>query len=467
MDGVVGSAVVGAADSGSAVEGVFDGTMGGAIGGSEDAPLAPLAPLGRRSTPSSPASRSSLGALRSLGSADWVLSLTCISAPLNGTALVYALGETTDATPRVRRPSMGYLLGLLVMLLEFLDLSVLRWIFDFRLGHFRLSAWRFGGRSGLRSLVGLARAVGGHSEVFEGKGDNAAYDMTIHSACRWNRRIVTHPQTVYMSLVGSTGGGHGGDSGCGSDSGSGSGSGGAGGGGGGGFCPTEHCRRCAPRAGSPATVRTLGWTEDVGGGGRACGGVAERARRAVFALPVALLWTCVMVFKAVFMAVVGASRSRWIGKRSAREAIGDPCSMNGGPLDGGKAAAGGGTVSSSFPSTSPPSSSSSSPASLSSSPATTFSPERFTKGPHDGVVSQYSQARPREPASHAAPHARGDPLDARTAVQPGCWYESHLGTDHLGLVPFPACRGCQGGVFARLYARLADVERSAASSRLV
>ncbi len=52
-----------------------------------------------------------------------------------------------------------------------------------RLSHFELSWHKIGWR---RACVELARAVAGNSLIFS-RPDNAAFDMTVHSAHRWNQ----------------------------------------------------------------------------------------------------------------------------------------------------------------------------------------------------------------------------------------------------------------------------------------
>ena len=62
--------------------------------------------------------------------------MTACNAPLNGSLVVYSLGERSDTAPHVRLGSQGHLLSVAIHLLELLDWDVLRRLFDPRYGGF-------------------------------------------------------------------------------------------------------------------------------------------------------------------------------------------------------------------------------------------------------------------------------------------------------------------------------------------
>jgi hypothetical protein len=67
-------------------------------------------------------------------SSSWVVSVLTITTPLNGALMVYELGANTTDPTIVRWMSTGYIIGILAHFFEFMDLNVLRNIFDFQLG---------------------------------------------------------------------------------------------------------------------------------------------------------------------------------------------------------------------------------------------------------------------------------------------------------------------------------------------
>ncbi|CAM9396560.1 unnamed protein product [Pylaiella littoralis] len=131
-------------------------------------------------------------------SAAWVRSVTACNAPLNGSLLVYSLGEKADTAPAVRVGSHGHLLSVAIHVVELLDWAFLRRIFDPRLSHFQLSWHHLGWH---RACAEFARALVGDSVIFA-RPDNAAFDMTVHSAHRWNQEIRTDPHTFFFSMMG-------------------------------------------------------------------------------------------------------------------------------------------------------------------------------------------------------------------------------------------------------------------------
>eukprot|EP00947_MAST-08B_sp_MAST-8B-sp1_P000460 g460.t1 len=478
-------------------------------------------------------------------SADWCLSLTAVNAPLNGTALVYALGEEVEKAPKVRRPSLGFFLGLAVSAQEYFDVPFLRkYVFDFRMEHFRLSWWRGQsqeqqeqqqqqeqqGGCGAVARRGLLGAVSGavtgavsgagrlckaaltSSDVFEENGDNAAYDMTVQSAAQWNRRIKTNPRTFYFSLVGSGGAKKKGAAAAAAAASS---------------CdmapPTEICMTCQGLAGCKRGARRRqGWLGQLSSGrsrsmsstspsgsvdllveeglaglllrprcasrsssGDSCcsrgsmssasslsssicssassssssssSGPSWQIAVQAGAWSVALwaLWLVVLGFKWVFLTVVGHMRVHWTPSLAGRLRYRNEHSPpnHTAAADGGGADGDSGLVDGLVEDT-----------------------ESYTSGAHDGVVSEFSQSFPRVPASHRAPVSRA-PVDflqvagrcsgsgdgnidgGDEELRPGLWHVAKLRMDHLSLVPFPSCDGCQRKVFSRLFRTLRRAEQ--------
>lgn len=57
-------------------------------------------------------------------------SVTACNSPLNGSLLVYSLGERAETAPAVRLGSQGHLLSVAIHAVELLDWPFLRTIFD-------------------------------------------------------------------------------------------------------------------------------------------------------------------------------------------------------------------------------------------------------------------------------------------------------------------------------------------------
>lgn len=57
-------------------------------------------------------------------------SLTACNSPLNGSLLVYSLGEKAETAPAVRLGSVGHLLSVVIHVVELLDWAFLRRVFD-------------------------------------------------------------------------------------------------------------------------------------------------------------------------------------------------------------------------------------------------------------------------------------------------------------------------------------------------
>eukprot|EP00960_Hanusia_phi_P059511 764193-Hanusia_phi.AAC.2 len=131
--------------------------------------------------------------------ADWILSLSALSAPLNGTLTTYALGEEEEAPPRVKRLSPGSILGSLVHVFAMAGGRLLG--YELGLEQWQLSWREVGAREAMRRLV---RSVMVHSELVE-EEDNAAYDTTMHAMKAHNEQMGGgHPSCFYFSFVGTS-----------------------------------------------------------------------------------------------------------------------------------------------------------------------------------------------------------------------------------------------------------------------
>lgn len=115
-------------------------------------------------------------------SASWVLSVTSLNAPHNGTRLVYGLGADLHAPPLVHWGSVGHVLTLLAHVVEFADLP---WLRKYGLD-FGLAYWRWSRKEGMgRGLMRVIEAGLGSSRLGTSH-DNAAHDMTVHAAHHYN-----------------------------------------------------------------------------------------------------------------------------------------------------------------------------------------------------------------------------------------------------------------------------------------
>ena len=134
-------------------------------------------------------------------SADWVISVTALSSPLNGDWVPHALGAQACEPPspiatRIRPGSTGWMLTLLIHLLGFADLAWVRKRVDLGLDHWRLS--RHHGWAALRTLL---LAVLWRSSLGQ-NCDNAAHDVCYHNTAALNQRLEAFPTTFYFSFVG-------------------------------------------------------------------------------------------------------------------------------------------------------------------------------------------------------------------------------------------------------------------------
>lgn len=129
-------------------------------------------------------------------SRNWVISVNTISAPLNGSLMVYSLGANVGFAPVVRWGSLGFCIGILAHILGFIDSSIIKSVHDFKLDYWKLSYTREG------SFARLLYALGGY--CIHSTTDNAAYDMTIHSQLEWSQLLHSIEGTFYSSIVGTT-----------------------------------------------------------------------------------------------------------------------------------------------------------------------------------------------------------------------------------------------------------------------
>jgi hypothetical protein len=130
-------------------------------------------------------------------SQNWVVSVTTLNSPLNGSLMVYSLGANLVYPPLVRWGSLGCLINMLAHTFEYFStIAFVRSLYNFKLGHWFLGASKHGSfHRWIFSLLGLG--VQSHT-------DNSAYDMTIHSQLAWASRLETFPGTYYLSLYGTS-----------------------------------------------------------------------------------------------------------------------------------------------------------------------------------------------------------------------------------------------------------------------
>jgi len=127
---------------------------------------------------------------------NWISSIVCINTPLNGCLRVYRFGASAVSPPVVRWGSVGCVISWIAHISEFLDIPVIKNVYDFGLRHWNLSHKKD------YSLISLVNAFLGH--CVHTTTDNSAYDMTLHSQQEWAKKLKTYPDTYYMTIVGTT-----------------------------------------------------------------------------------------------------------------------------------------------------------------------------------------------------------------------------------------------------------------------
>jgi len=127
----------------------------------------------------------------------WITAVITLNSPLNGSLTPYALGERIGSAPAVWWGSPGMWLSIAGHFWEFLDISFLKGILDFRLSHWGLSR-----KYGLHGLKLLMKTLFCKGDVFMSE-DNAAYCMTVEAVHKMNKTLVTNDLTYYYSICGS------------------------------------------------------------------------------------------------------------------------------------------------------------------------------------------------------------------------------------------------------------------------
>ena len=127
------------------------------------------------------------------GSADWVLSITALSSPLNGDPVVHRLGASVERPGEVAFLSCGWWLTTFCHLLGFFDVSMP--LLDLQLEHWELSR-----RHGLSAVRRLLLALLWQRSIGQGE-DNAASELSFHSMLRLNRQLSTHARSFYFSFA--------------------------------------------------------------------------------------------------------------------------------------------------------------------------------------------------------------------------------------------------------------------------
>lgn len=130
-------------------------------------------------------------------SSKWIVSVTTVNSPLNGALRTYSYGAHLFAPPLVRLASLGYWIGLTAHWFEYLDLDIVRSIYDFQLSYWSLSRKLPGS---FRKLLLAVTGCAIHSTT-----DNSAYDMTVHSQLHWSHYLpIAHASTYHLSVVGTS-----------------------------------------------------------------------------------------------------------------------------------------------------------------------------------------------------------------------------------------------------------------------
>lgn len=120
---------------------------------------------------------------------DWVKSISCISAVLNGTALPYLLG-CDDKTGRIKRDSIGEFLFWIVQGLSTLTGDGTLSTYDFDLKQWGLN------HDEKRSIKDtIATIISGN--LLKGM-DNLAYDLTMQGCYELNGIVNSNPNTYYF-----------------------------------------------------------------------------------------------------------------------------------------------------------------------------------------------------------------------------------------------------------------------------
>lgn len=125
--------------------------------------------------------------------AGWIVSVTTISAPLNGGLMVYPLGAHANMPPVVRVGSLGYCVSCLIHISEYFDIRLLKQIYDFKMSHWNL---RYNHKHALYNLLRVWLGICVHSTT-----DNSAYDMTVHAQMKWSNYLRTNPGIFYLSIA--------------------------------------------------------------------------------------------------------------------------------------------------------------------------------------------------------------------------------------------------------------------------
>jgi len=130
-------------------------------------------------------------------SEDWIVSITALNSPLNGSLTAYALGEREASAPEIVTLSPGHVLGSVVHAFSFLDFKPVG--FDISLDQWNLSYKTASFLDGMKKAL-LSISV--HSDLVESE-DNAAFDASVHAMNKWNRKMgAGYPNTFYTSYVG-------------------------------------------------------------------------------------------------------------------------------------------------------------------------------------------------------------------------------------------------------------------------
>ncbi|KAK2648260.1 hypothetical protein Ddye_015749 [Dipteronia dyeriana] len=126
-------------------------------------------------------------------SENWVLSITFLSGPFNGTTRAYLDGIQPEDGGSLKPICLLQLRRLGVIIYDWLDIPLLKYYYNFGFDHFNMS-WR---KVGIRGLVDL---ILGNTGPFA-SGDWILSDLTIQGSMQLNCHLQTFPNTYYFSYA--------------------------------------------------------------------------------------------------------------------------------------------------------------------------------------------------------------------------------------------------------------------------
>jgi triacylglycerol esterase/lipase EstA (alpha/beta hydrolase family) len=126
-------------------------------------------------------------------SADWVLSVTALSGSLNGTTRVYYDGIRPEDGRSMKSFSLLQVLRVGVLVLEWLDIPLLKRYYDFGFDHYNLE-WHKAGFTGLVNTLLNKTGPFAHANW-------VVPDLSLQSALQLNKKLKTFDKTFYFSYA--------------------------------------------------------------------------------------------------------------------------------------------------------------------------------------------------------------------------------------------------------------------------